>query len=100
MPTPSHGGEHVQVDGQVRPLQDLLQRIPQELQASRNSGPQGEEEGNSVMKPSDLKNVGAWRKSIVRLHNHRKPAMKKQAELENQLREEKEPTIVRNQAPD
>ena len=39
------------------------------------------------MKPSDLKNVGAWRKSVVRLHNHRKPAMKKQAERVNQLRE-------------
>lgn len=43
-----------------------------------------------TIKPSDLKNVGAWRKSIVRLHNHRKPAMKKQAELENQLREMEE----------
>lgn len=40
-----------------------------------------------TIKPSDLKNVGAWRKSIVRLHNHRKPAMKKQAELELKLRE-------------
>ena len=48
------------------------------------------------MKPSDLKNVGAWRKSIVRVHNHRQPAMKKQAELEKQLREEKETTNVRS----
>lgn len=48
------------------------------------------------MKPSDLKNVGAWRKSIVRVHHHRQPAIRKQAELEKQLREEKETTNVRS----
>lgn len=40
------------------------------------------------VKPSDLKGVGAWRKTtIVRLHSQRKPAIRKQAELETKLRE-------------
>ena len=40
------------------------------------------------VKPSDLKGVGAWRKTtIVRVHHHRQPAIRKQAELEKQLRE-------------
>lgn len=40
------------------------------------------------VKPSDLKGVGAWRKTtIVRVHHHRQPAIRKQAELETKLRE-------------